>query len=368
MVSRRMMMLHPWLLLCALAFAFVALFIATPGFETAVCALAAASLLGLLVVERTFAGYVAARQHRAFVPLLFPFVHLARDLAWVTAILVWPLRRVLDQPRKPSHSMQPRPSALAVEGRMFETAAAAVMSSSAIAQRTLVLIPAHNEAATLPAVVRELHTCRPDLSILVVDDGSVDETPDLIDRLNVRWIRLPERMGIGGAVRAGLRYAVRLGFDTVVRVDADGQHRPEEIDRLVAPIRARDADVVLGTRYSDRRSMNAGDRRYARRSLAACLTAVTGRPVTDPTSGSYALGRHAVRLLSEHHPTGYPEPELQLFLSRNGLKVVEIPVEMRPRVGGRTTLTPSRVIVACARVLLAIVIVPFRHAVGASID
>ncbi len=363
MVSPRLMMWHPWLLLCALGLMCAAIFLTGPGVQTEVSALIAASLLGFLLIERTAAGLFAARRFRSWAPLLFPIVHVARDLAWVAAILVWSLRHVGGRQRSPSHSMRPRPHTAVAPGRAVVGA-----ETMGVSSRILALIPAHNEAATLPSVVRELRTCRPDLDVLVVDDGSVDETPGLLDHLGVRWIRLPERMGIGGAVRAGLRYAVRLGFDTVVRFDADGQHRPEEIERLLRPILARRAEVVLGTRYSDRQTMAAGGRWYVRRSLAACLTAITGRRVTDPTSGSYALGRYAVRILSEHHPTGYPEPELQLFLSRNGLRVVEVPVAMRSRGGGRTSLTPGRVLVASARVLLAMVIVPLRHAVGVSVD
>ncbi len=226
--------------------------------------------------------------------------------------------------------------------------------------RTLCLIPAYNEAGSLPAVVEELRAWSPDLDVLVVDDGSNDGTTVLLSRLGVRWLRFPERMGIGSAIRAGLRFATRLGYDTVVRTDGDGQHAARDIDDVLAPILARDADVVLGSRYKagDRASVSPAS--FARRSLAACLSVLTNDAVTDPTSGFCAFGPRAMELLAEHHPTGYPEPELRLLLSRNRLRVVEVPVRERARLAGRTSLTPARVTAASARVALAMLVVPLR--------
>jgi glycosyltransferase involved in cell wall biosynthesis len=230
---------------------------------------------------------------------------------------------------------------------------------SARAARILCLIPAHNEAATLAAVVSDVRMRQPRLDLLVVDDGSTDSTPSLLDRLDVRWLRLPERMGIGSAMRAGLRFAVRLDYDAVVRMDGDGQHSAEDVGRLLGPVVNGTADVVLGSRFTgtERRT---GLARFPHQALATCLSLLTRRLVTDPTSGFCAIGRRAVRVLAEHHPTGYPEPELRLFLSRNALNVVEVPIHARPRLGGRTSLTAGRVTTAGARVVLAMLIVPFR--------
>lgn len=227
-------------------------------------------------------------------------------------------------------------------------------------QRVLTLIPAHNEAGNLPAVVREIRQQRSGLDILVVDDGSTDDTTRVLDALDVRWLGWMDRRGVGCAVRAGLRYGSRLGYGIVVRVDADGQHDANDIDRVLAPIHDGSADAVLGSRYADAQP----GPRILKRVLAIVVSAVTRRAVTDATSGFWALGPRAVALLTDHHPRGYPEPELHLLLSRNGLRVVEVPVSARARLSGRSSLTWSRLVAAGARVLLAIVIVPLRERIG----
>ena len=226
-------------------------------------------------------------------------------------------------------------------------------------RRALTLIPAHNEAANLPAVVAEIRERRPDLDILVVDDGSTDDTSQVLDRLGVRWLGWPQRRGVGCAVRAGLRYGARLGFDVIVRLDADGQHDAGAISRLLARLHEDDVDAVMGSRYADSYPGPA----MVKRALASVVSMASRRRVTDATSGFWALGPRAVALLAAHHPRGYPEPELHLLLSRNGLTVAEVPVRSRARLNGRSTLTLLRLLAAGARVLLAVVIVPLRERV-----
>src|SRR5262245_6292155 len=111
---------------------------------------------------------------------------------------------------------------------------------------TLCIIPAHNEAANLGAVVAEVRALRPDPDILVVDDGSTDMTMTIVPRLGVKWLQLGDRMGIGSAVRAGLRYALRQGYHAVVRIDGDGQHRAGDIDGILTPVFASHADIAIG--------------------------------------------------------------------------------------------------------------------------
>jgi glycosyltransferase involved in cell wall biosynthesis len=235
--------------------------------------------------------------------------------------------------------------------------------------RVLTVIPAFNEAGSLPAVVADIRAHVRDAEILIVDDASTDGTADLLPHLGVRWLRMPQRLGTGPAVRTGLRYAASLGFDTIVRIDGDGQHLAQGIEALLAPLRRDDADVVIGSRYIGGGSPPTGAfRRLSQRALGAVLTLMTGQRVTDPTSGFWAFGGRALKLLVDHHPSGYPEPELLLFLNRNSVRVMEVPVTMRDRLAGQTSLTPQRTGAAMARLLLLLVIVPLRSTVGDSHD
>jgi glycosyltransferase involved in cell wall biosynthesis len=361
-VSPPAMMIHPLVMLVALLMLTGAALSALDGRPAVIPGAAGVTLVAALAIERLWAGARAVRRFGDRTALLFPALHLARDLAWVAAILMWLARRAGRHDVRPSHSMRPRAGKRGREGFSSRSPRGKPLPTP-FSGRVIGLIPAHNEAANLESVVADVASRRPDIELLVIDDGSTDDTAAVVGPLGVRSMRFPERMGIGSAMRAGLRYAVRLGFDVAVRLDGDGQHGAADIDALLAPITDGAADVVLGTRYGSADCDRSGAIRFLRLPLATCLSALTGRRVTDPFSGFCAFGPAAVRLLATHHPDGYAEPELRLFLSRNGLRVVEVPVRARSRLSGRTSLTPARVAVAAARVLLAMLIVPLRAAI-----
>jgi glycosyltransferase involved in cell wall biosynthesis len=229
--------------------------------------------------------------------------------------------------------------------------------------KVLALIPARNEADSLPAVIAALRAEQPGMDILVVDDCSTDATRPILSALGVEHLRLCEHLGVGGAIKAGLRYGLRHGFDTVVRLDGDGQHPPAEIENLIAPIMDGRADAVIGSRFGgpDSDKTQAGFRRMGQRVVAAWVSAASGVRVTDATSGFWAFGARAIRLLADEHPAGYPEPELLLLLARSGLRVVEVPIRMNQRLAGRTSLTAGRLGLACAITALALLVMPLRQ-------
>jgi glycosyltransferase involved in cell wall biosynthesis len=230
--------------------------------------------------------------------------------------------------------------------------------------RPVVVIPAHNESDNLEAVVSAIRDAHPDFEILVVDDASTDDTSDLLPGMGIRWLTLAQQVGVGGAVRAGLRYARGLGITVALRLDGDGQHLPEHLEDLLAPVLSGEADAVVGSRFSKPSGYRTTlARRIVHRSLSLCLSRITGEPVTDPTSGFWAFGPRAIRILGDHYPKGYSEPELRLFLCRNGLRVTEVPVTMAARQSGRSTLTLQRAVLALARTALVMVVVPLRTTV-----
>jgi glycosyltransferase involved in cell wall biosynthesis len=358
-VSPMAMMAHPIVMAAALALAVSAAGAAFLNRPWQMFMMASVSLAAGLTLERLAAGIRAWRTSENPAALLFPLVHFLRDISWVAAIGVWSVRRVLRRRSTARHSMRGRTPLV----RKTERPLAASASSSSCA-RMLAVIPAHNEAANLPSVIRDLRLGQPDLDILVVDDGSSDGTAALLPQLGVRWLQWPTRRGIGPAMRAGLRYALRAGFEIVVRLDADGQHGIEDIEQLLLPVREAQTEVALGSRFVSFGEPPRGIVGMLQRVLAGCLSVQTRRRITDPTSGFYVLGPRAIRVLAEHHPGGYPEPELRLFLSRNLLNVIEVPVSARTRLSGRTSLTAGRLLAASVRVLLAMLMVPLRPIVA----
>ena len=355
-VSNGFMMAQAPLTLAALAALVLGACSAALGYSPKGFASLGLGVIALLLMERSIAGVAAWRHTGDYAALAFPAAHLARNLAWALAIVLWTMRRVTRRSPSPAHSMQRSESSRLDDGRP-------VLTFDSTHGKLLAIVPAYNEAESLPRVVGELRTRAQGVDVLVVNDGSNDTTAELLPELGVKWLTLPARVGVGGAVRAGLRYAVSRGYSYVVRIDGDGQHRAADIKRLLAPVAADRLYVVIGSRFMGRRRRPTL-LRSAQLILAACLSAATGRKITDPTSGFCLFGPRALRLLARHHPTGYAEPELILLLHRNGLRAGEQPIRTRPRLKGRTSLTPGRAFVACGRTLLALLVVPARRVVA----
>ena len=338
-VSGALMMAHAPLTLLALA-----LLAAWPLSRSA--PLAGLAIAAALACERLAAGVRAWRITGDRSTLLFPVVHLFRDVVWVAAILAWLARRIVRHAPRAAHSM-PR----------LDAPSRATTDTGA---PFLVLIPAYNEAQSLRAVIDDIRRRLPAAAVLVIDDASTDGTREMLPSLGVEWLSLPQQLGVGGALRVGVRYARRRGHAIVARMDGDGQHRAADLARVLGAVVEGDADAAAGSRYLGRPERRT-PRRITQRVLALCLSTLTRQRVTDPTSGLWVFGPRAVEVLLDHHPGGYPEPELRLVMARHRLRVREVPIRARPRRAGRTSLTPARTAIAFARTALAVMTAPLER-------
>ncbi len=227
----------------------------------------------------------------------------------------------------------------------------------------LVIVPVHNEALSLGAVLSELRAQAPDCDVVVVNDGSTDATPEVARAAGVPVIDLCFNLGIGGAVQAGFKYALERDYPIVVQLDGDGQHLPEEIAALIAPVRAGQCEMSIGSRFTGGRGDYDGSalRRLATNVLSRICGAVTGQRFTDATSGFRAYGPRALRYLAAYYPADYPEPEAIVLLSRRGLAIREVPVRMRARQGGRSSISGTRIVYYMAKVTLSLLLAAFKE-------
>ncbi len=223
--------------------------------------------------------------------------------------------------------------------------------------RTLVIIPAYNEEQSLEAVIGKVRAHVPSADIAVINDGSLDGTGSIAERLGVIALHLPHNVGIGAAEQTGFIYALRSGYGTVVRNDADGQHNPAEIPELMDALARTGADMVIGSRYVENRGYVTPPLRRAGIALLAAITGLICRQrLTDPTSGFRAFNARAIRLCAEYYPHDYPEPESVVLFVRSGLRVAEIPVTMNPRYGGKSSIRLVDSLYYMVKVLLAIMV------------
>jgi len=229
--------------------------------------------------------------------------------------------------------------------------------------RTLVFIPAWNEADSVAAVIAGVRERLPGADVLVVDDGSIDETAARAREAGAIVASLPFNQGLGAALQTGYLYALREGYDFCAHLDADGQHPPAEVARLLEEVRAGRADLVIGSRYhaeADERGGRAHEpaeeggegtgedyrptisRRIGTSVFRFFLTLATRQRFTDTTSGMRAANRAVMELFSENYSPDFAEIESLQLAVRQGLRVEEVPVRMLERAGGSSFLTPLR--------------------------
>jgi glycosyltransferase involved in cell wall biosynthesis len=231
------------------------------------------------------------------------------------------------------------------------------MTMDALTTRRLAVVPAYNEEQTVGSVIRALRRSAPGWDVIVVDDGSTDDTAVAAERAGAKIVRHPFNLGIGGAVQSGFRYALEHDYDLMIQVDADGQHDPGEIAALEAMhVGEPRLDMVCGSRFlsADYRYPAPISRRTGIHLFAFLMSRIVGQRVSDPTSGFRLYNRRAITLFASDYPHDYPEVEAVLMLHHHRLTMREVPVRMYERGGGTSSISSGKSVYYMIKVLLAI--------------
>jgi glycosyltransferase involved in cell wall biosynthesis len=231
------------------------------------------------------------------------------------------------------------------------------------AKRRIAIVPALNEAATIARVIQEIREVDAGFDIVVVDDGSDDGTGAIAEAAGARVLRLPFNLGIGGAVQTGYRYALANGFEVAVQIDGDGQHDPSQLSLILEPLVAGEADIVIGSRFAGVGSYRAARvRRVGMRLFAAIVSMIVRQPLTDTSSSFRALNRRSLSLFAADYPHGFLETvEATVLAGKYHLRLKEVPVTMRERELGRSSLTIPLSLFYSAKVLVAVFVSLFRR-------
>lgn len=214
----------------------------------------------------------------------------------------------------------------------------------------LIVMPAWNEAEAIGNTIRHVLSTVPQHDVLVVDDGSKDDTPRIAQEAGATVLRLPFNLGVGGAMRAGFKYALRNRYRAVIQVDADGQHDPHDIDRVLAGL--EHADISIGARFAGRGNYGAkGPRRWAMFFLAKVISGIAGTSLTDVTSGFRAGNETAIRQYISHFPAEYLGDTIDSLVVaiKSGCTVTQVPVEMKARQAGTPSQGPVKASIYLAR-------------------
>ncbi len=215
---------------------------------------------------------------------------------------------------------------------------------------TLVFIPAWNEEASLPAVITDAQTMLPDADVLVIDDGSTDATAQVARDHGADVVSFPANRGLKAGIAEGYRQALTRGYDYCGRLDADGQHLAEELARMLELVRSGECDVAVGSRFlpesgrDGERYKPAPERVFGTSLLRLLMRLRLGQPISDGTSGLYAVDRSALELLADDYLCEAPEVEALVRITDAKLRLVEVPVHMRQREHGESSFRGKRAV------------------------
>ncbi|HEP1338189.1 glycosyltransferase family 2 protein [Streptococcus pyogenes] len=227
--------------------------------------------------------------------------------------------------------------------------------------KKLIIIPAYNESSNIVNTIRTIESDAPDFDYIIIDDCSTDNTLAICQKQGFNVISLPINLGIGGAVQTGYRYAQRCGYDVAVQVDGDGQHNPCYLEKMVEVLVQSSVNMVIGSRFITKEGFQSSfARRIGIKYFTWLIALLTGKKITDATSGLRLIDRSLIERFANHYPDDYPEPETVVDVLVNHFKVKEIPVVMNERQGGVSSISLTKSVYYMIKVTLAILVVRLK--------
>ena len=222
--------------------------------------------------------------------------------------------------------------------------------------KALIIIPAYNEEKVIENTIKNLQEHCKDVDYIIINDCSKDATLEICRKNNFNVINLPVNLGIGGAVQTGYKYAYENGYDVAIQMDADGQHDPKYIPELIKKVEEGN-DLVIGSRFLEKEGFQSTFiRRMGINLYSAIIKIFTKKEVKDTTSGYRAAGKRVIKMFARTYPVDYPEPETNAFIAKNNFNIVEIPMKMKERAGGTSSITPIKSIYYAIKVGLAVML------------
>ncbi|HEP2896588.1 TPA: glycosyltransferase family 2 protein [Streptococcus pyogenes] len=227
--------------------------------------------------------------------------------------------------------------------------------------KKLIIIPAYNESSNIVNTIRTIESDAPDFDYIIIDDCSTDNTLAICQKQGFNVISLPINLGIGGAVQTGYRYAQRCGYDVAVQVDGDGQHNPCYLEKMVEVLVQSSVNMVIGSRFITKEGFQSSfARRIGIKYFTWLIALLTGKKITDATSGLRLIDRSLIERFANHYPDDYPEPETVVDVLVSHFKVKEIPVVMNKRQGGVSSISLTKSVYYMIKVTLAILVVRLK--------
>lgn len=224
-------------------------------------------------------------------------------------------------------------------------------------KKPLLIIPAFNEGKNIEGVIINLEKHFPQFDYVIINDGSKDNTSDICEKNQYQIVNLPINLGIGGAVQTGYQYALKYGYEIAIQIDGDGQHDVSYVEKVIRPLISGQADVVIGSRFLEKEGFqSSASRRAGIRILSDLIFLCTGKRIRDVTSGFRAVNRKFIEIYAEDYPTDYPEPEAIITAVMHGGRVMEVPVIMKERMAGESSINFGKSVYYMIKVSLAIVV------------